>query len=200
MKGRWKWLCALWAVVALAVYAVPVTAEDFAKQEGAALEALSAPGGRKASDSEALEITAGESGESESDWTEESSTEESSTEGSSTEESSTEGSSTEESSTEGSSTEESSTEESSTEESSTEESSTEESSTEAIETDTSAPDESEGETTISVTDNASISPEEGEAIELPSGKWKVDGDPTVYHGGVTVYAAQKKTFVFRKQK
>ena len=190
VKGRWKWLCALWAVVALAVYAVPVTAEDFAKQEGAALEALSAPGGRKASDSEALEITAGESGESESDWTEESSTEESSTEGSSTEESSTEGSSTEESSTEGSS----------TEESSTEESSTEESSTEAIETDTSAPDESEGETTISVTDNASISPEEGEAIELPSGKWKVDGDPTVYHGGVTVYAAQKKTFVFRKQK
>ena len=145
VKGRWKWLCALWAVVALAVYAVPVTAEDFAKQEGAALEALSAPGGRKASDSEALEITAGESGESESDWTEESSTE-------------------------------------------------------AIETDTSAPDESEGETTISVTDNASISPEEGEAIELPSGKWKVDGDPTVYHGGVTVYAAQKKTFVFRKQK
>ena len=185
VKGRWKWLCALWAVVALAVYAVPVTAEDFAKQEGAALEALSAPGGRKASDSEALEITAGESGESESDWTEESSTEEGSTEGSSTEESSTEGSSTEESSTEGSS---------------TEESSTEESSTEAIETDTSAPDESEGETTISVTDNASISPEEGEAIELPSGKWKVDGDPTVYHGGVTVYAAQKKTFVFRKQK
>ena len=180
VKGRWKWLCALWAVVALAVYAVPVTAEDFVKQEGAALEALSAPGGRKASDSEALEITAGESGESESDWTEESSTEESSTE---------------ESSTEGSSTEESS-----TEESSTEESSTEESSTEAIETDTSAPDESEGETTISVTDNASISPEEGEAIELPSGKWKVDGDPTVYHGGVTVYAAQKKTFVFRKQK
>lgn len=50
-----------------------------------------------------------------------------------------------------------------------------------------------------ITDNSSFFLQQGNAVELPSGTWSVDGDPTLYHGGVTAYAAQSGTLVFHKK-
>ena len=51
-----------------------------------------------------------------------------------------------------------------------------------------------------IADGKSLYMQIGTACVLPAGKWKVDGDTTIYNSsGSTVYAAKAETFVFRKQ-